>query len=96
MLSWEVRDDSCFFDLSKQNMLFMGREHFAEASLGVRTRHSVLHMLRWRHCPSIIQMKTEGRQRDETLGFGGQRLARDMNLEVIREFKFKKLHEITK
>lgn len=27
VLNWEVRDDSCSFDLSKQNMLFMRREN---------------------------------------------------------------------
>ena len=42
-------------------------------------------------------MEMEGRQWDTTVEFRDQSLARDINLEVIRELKFKKkLHEVTK
>lgn len=38
----------------------------------------------------------EGRQWEMSLDFGDQRLARDINLGVLRGFKFKKFHEVTK
>lgn len=64
--------------------------------MGSRTRNSVLHKIRWRFCRSDIQMEMEDRLWDTSLDFADQTLARDVNLGLLRGFKFKKLHEITK